>query len=786
MLRHPIAHIAFGAVFGALVTALIFLGQKPDAHDEPQTDDGAGEEETTEEQETGEAIPPEVFGRDISGACDFRGVVTAPDGTPIADAMVRLRLGDEPWAAPLPPHQEETDDQGRFRMSDLNGSLPFVFWAYKPGHAVAGVQVTGCDEEIALVLEPGGALTVAIAGEARGMLHLQIAGGALWPPRVARISADEPVTIDGLEPGEYALSLWTAKQSYFSAELVSVAADEIRKVEVALSPSKASEIHVRTADGAPVPGARMIIHPLEQPLLKQVLTADERGAVSYRGQSGARFAAVISHPGMVDGKITFSSGAPVSVDLEAGISVSGFVRTKEGRAIPDATLEVVQEVGGGLIPFRASMGQDFHRGLITAAADGWPRLAPLAEGRLIPGPMKLPLPMPGTDRQAGGPLPWHPTDEYGRFALDGLSTGRVTLTASHTEYVMARPAVLTLESGKTIVDALVYMKKGQEILLRVVDKDGFPIPEAEVAVFDFDSQLIQSGTTAPDGYAELKGLPRSVRIEVSREGYVSRFTQHHGKTGEAVDLVVKLPPADRHLRGRVKDSRGFGVGGVAIVARAKGKGLLQVLTGVTEGDGIFDIAGAGDGIYHVTADGADKGGAQVLDADHRSEIKMSLDLSKRSSGPILPASPSAFSPAVSGGMASSPDNLGVVGEAFGNPSPSDLGAGTDEAEPSIHTQFGMADDLPVTGPPSGKGGLPITLSGGAGKVTVTRVAPGSRIEAAGLTKGCRIISVDGNPVNGPADARRALEGAIGSVVMLEVMENDETFTIVVQRERVSQ
>jgi hypothetical protein len=377
-------------------------------------------------------------------------------------------------------------------------------------------------------------------------------------------------------------------------------------------------------------------------------------------------------------------------------------------------------------------------------------------------------------------MAWRPTDQYGRFTLEGLTTGRVSIRAEHPEYVMVKPADLVLESGHPVADAVVLMKPGQTVTLRVLDNDGFPIPDASVSVYDFDGRLIRDEVCAPDGYAELKGLPRSVRIEVSKEGYVAAAKTHHGKTGAAVDVVMKLGRADKLLRGRVKDARGFGVGGVAIVARAMGRGLLHVLTGVTESDGAFVLEGAGDGGYHVTADGAEKGRAQVLDADYHREIKMVLDLSEGLPGPPLLAPESELG-GLGGDLTLGAENLHQADNLGMTAGPGDTDS---EAETPIYTQFGEAHDLPVTGPPPGKGGLPITLGGGPGNVTVSGVAIGSRVGGAGLTKGCKILSIDGNKVSGPKEARRALEGPIGSVVMLEVEENGEVFTIVVQRERV--
>lgn len=790
--RHPVVLVIFGAVLGAIVTSLLFLALDDADGERPRGDTREPEAAASEEADD-TPVPPEApeFSRDISGNCTLKGRVAAADGTPIKDAVIRLKLDDVPWAAAPPPHHTATDETGSFRIPDLNGDLPFTVWAFKPGFAVSAARDAACDEEIVLTLEPGGALALALPEDIPdGSFYLQLAGSPLWPPRTAWIPADTSPVISGLEPGEYAVSIRSGKSGWFSETPLNVVAGERTEVEVALAPSKSARIRVTESPaGTPISDAAIIVHPTTQPLLKEVVSTDSTGLAVFKGQTGTRYLAEVSHPGMEDAKSApFVAGASVDIELTAGLTVTGQVRTKQGEPIAGATLEVVQEVGSGLVPLQATPGQAFHRGLIDAAGDGWPRLVPLSDGsEYTPGPLKIALPeaADGSDAGSKTPSPWRATDAQGRFVLDGLPTGRVTISGQHDDFIMAKPAVLTLERDAPIPEAAVYMKPGQTVLLRVVeDDDGFPIPDAEVFVYDFDKQPIAQGMTVTDGYIELRGLPRSVRIEAEKAGFVSAFIVHHGKTGAQTEAVMTLHKADRELTGRVKDERGFGAGGVAVVARSLGRGLLQVLTGVTESDGSFTLPGAGAGRYHVTADGAEKGRAQVLDADYKHEIRMVLDPSPTEGGGSGPAiiypqgnSPTSFDETSS--LGAGPDNLGVTGkEASG-------GEPLVSNETPIHTQFGEVDELAVTGPPPGRGGIPISLSGASGKVTVTRVTPGSRVDEAGLTRGSRLLTINGEKITGVQQARRALQGPIGSVVMIEVAQGDELFTVVVQRERVA-
>ena len=110
----------------------------------------------------------------------------------------------------------------------------------------------------------------------------------------------------------------------------------------------------------------------------------------------------------------------------------------------------------------------------------------------------------------------------------------------------------------------------------------------------------------------------------------------------------------------------------------------------------------------------------------------------------------------------------------------DEGAASD----TVSTPFGDAETLPVTAPPSGKGGLPISIGSLGGKVIVTHIRPGSRVAMAGLSKGDRIVAINNRKISSPAAARRAIQGPIGSVVTMTIENQGEQFTVIVQRVRI--
>jgi membrane-associated protease RseP (regulator of RpoE activity) len=183
----------------------------------------------------------------------------------------------------------------------------------------------------------------------------------------------------------------------------------------------------------------------------------------------------------------------------------------------------------------------------------------------------------------------------------------------------------------------------------------------------------------------------------------------------------------------------------------------------------------------VTAEAGGGLKAQVGSASWEREITLVLGAPIATQGPDVPLREPELTGAGSGFVA---DRLPMPGGDSGEPSGFiAISRGTEEGA-TVGTEYGPADMLTVTGPPSGKGGLPITVGGGNGSVVVKSVQPGSLVAGAGLRAGDRILTIDGAPVKSPAQARQAIEGRIGTVVMLEVFHDGEVVNVVVQRVRV--
>ena len=805
--------LAAGTLFGAAAASVITLH----FFKSPDTNEQASQTAVIDSAADTEPAEPEIeapkFTRNISGTCTLTGTVVTSDNAPIPNAAVGIRLGDQPWSAPQPGALTKTDATGRFRIEGIDGALPITLWAAAEGFAASAKERPECEGEETLLLEPGGVVRFTVETSAKKPAknaEVHLFGDGLWPARIGHTDEAGTLTVFGLAPGDYGVTAIRDNQIFVTRDLFELKAGEVKSVRVPLSPGARHEISVRDAQsGAPIDEATVSVG-----LQSTTVTAvDADGKASVLCPKDSCTIAVSAEGYLEQPSAPLPPKQRVEIRLDRGASVSGRVTDRDGIPVAGAEIQVSEALGNDAVPIESTEAGRFREGLQAASALGRPALFVVpGKSAFAVGPITLSLPDVACTACAVYGPPASDTD--GRFIMNGLPRRRVALTASHPDLIPAGPPVtVPLDVSDTATDVQIVLKAGAKIAVRVFDEREVPVLGAQVMVFDDEDRLIRDAGSDTDGYARFSGLPFGARFEVAFDGYISRSVRADRKMRDD-ELEISLEPAGRTIHGRVKDARGFGVGDVALTARLTERGRKQVLTAVSAPDGTFSFEGVGDGRYRITADGGDGGGAQALDMTYRDDVKLVLDTSKRMPDESPPPSDAPMiiaPPGWNGDIADiggeytnnesvGADNLGVVRpgqpSSFATPAPV-IASPSEPTPPTVDAvgtpplaqsgPFGDADALTVTGPPPGKGGLPIQVNGGPGKVTVSRVAPASRVEAAGLTRGARILAVNGTRVKGPADAKRALQGPIGSVVMLEVSDNPDgsaPYTIIVQRERI--
>jgi hypothetical protein len=789
--------VLVGAALGSALTALLIAA----LDDGDRDDDGDGESAGTAEgdaatdRQSGERSPARK--RDLRGDCALAGTVENLEGDPIEGAWIGVRLLDEPWATADLDLEIRTDANGRFAVEGLTRDARYHIWAWAPGFQAAGYEDARCGAMSDFALEPGASLSIGFADsrdEPVGPVRVVVAGSELWPPRSTVTGPDSRIELRGLAPGYYLVWGEAGDGAQITDGPIEVEAGQRYELSLTLDPAKPTAVEVLDlASGKPIAGASVLYGPASTSLLYRVAITDRDGLANAAGLPPGEHSVSVVAPGYVtsDAK-PLQPGGEITVKLQRGAVVSGTVLTLDGGPVSEARVFVEQDLGAAAVSLHEGQQRRFLDRMVTAAGKGWPSTYAIDEGSATPGPTRLPVPsLSGESDELIGGGSWRPTDEDGGFRIDGLPGGRILLGASHPRYVLADAAAVTLESGGNASGVVIRMKPGCTVSVRTLDERGYPIRDSEVKAYDEHGDTLREATSGTDGFAELIGLPNRFDIVATAEGRAPALAKMRAKPGKHLTIEITLPTADKQIHGRVVDERGYGVEQVTITAKAATRGLSHVLTTTTADDGTFVLENAGSGAYRVTAEVNGRVKAQVMNASHYEGLKLVITGSggpgfgQDDLGYVTPEmlASSIGSPA--------PDNLGVTGgyDLSGQVGDEDPGiiaiTETEERGDSLMTEYGMADALPVTGPPRGKGGLPVKLGGGPGKVIVKSVQPGSRVANAGLSVGDRIVAVDGVKVGSPAQARNAIAGPIGSVVMLEVVHDGERVNVVVQRVRVS-
>jgi hypothetical protein len=781
--RRSVVQVSAGAILGSALTALVFvLCSEPrpmpvEEMDDAETSDGRTQRTTV--ARPGSKTP----NRDLTGDCVLSGSVTEEDGKPAPRVLVRVRLLDEPWVSADLDLETETDDKGLFAFEGLTRNAKYQIWAWSHGNAVTDYEDAQCGAKTHLMLEKGATLSVKFIdprGKPAGAVEVMLAGSSLWPTRRTMTNDLGELTIEGLAPGLIMIHGRThdARLAYTSQEPLEVQAG--KEIEITLSLQSATPAKVIVTDKTnrqPISGAAVLLGPDTASLLHRVFLTGEDGTAILPGLITDDNVAWIIASGYVRSPPKpIAPGAEVSFVLNEGGVIEGVVQTNDGTPVMGASILVDMEMGGALTAMPGGSSRRFSSDLLNAATEGWPAMTAAPDDSVtLAGPANLPFPAISSEKDSAlGMGRWRPTDKQGRFELNGLPAGRMVLNVEHEEFVTGGETTVTMESGARISDVMITVKRGVGAKVRVLNEAGYPIRNALVTVYNRDEDDIASLPTGTDGFAEFGGLPASFRIEASADDMIPATARIKGRLGHKMEVNITLPPADKSIHGRVIDEDGHGVADVSITAKSITRGLVQAIQCNTGTDGSFTLEKVGKGSYHLVAEKDGKILAQVgnVAGDNNITLVAGAHTGNQAQPDInIPDIPSE-----------------TLEDPFESPDSENMGmiaiTNIEDNLGSVNSEYGQADRLVVTGPPSGKGGLPITVRGSPGKVFVGSVQPGTLAAGAGLAAGDRIIAVDNVKITSPAQARRAIAGRIGSVVVIGVVHKNEHLSIVIQRVRV--
>lgn len=499
-----------------------------------------------------EAAPPLAAPAHVAETC-FIGSVRAPDGSPIAGALLSLQEDVGQLRRSPPLAQGTSDASGRFAIPAAGArSRAYAVWARAEGFHETFLASVRPGEELALEL----AWLTELSGIVRDAeTELPIAGATVSSGSEAVLSeADGRYRLTAVPVGCEVLLTATHPRYVLARERLRLSQREPRTRDLDLAPGIALELElVDRESGAPLAGVNVEGRP--------GLASDADGRLALRIATGEDLDLEFRRADLAPARWgwtvdTRETSAPprVRLPLQGRAWIEGRVRDEDGRPIAGAWLYVEND-GAMLGLFRPEPGES-PIGTLGYREDLHSRQA---------------------------------SDADGHFRLAAVPTATpFELQVGHAAFVAttSRPFRLT-RSGERVELELV-LARGATIRGRVLE-NGEPFTRASIRASDPAGAFLEQATIDPDGRYELCNV---------RPGEVVLTLSDDGSERLATTLTVEKDRSYEHdfawetellpITGRVLDARGVPAAGAFVSASPELDGGRWGIA-VTASDGSFRL-----------------------------------------------------------------------------------------------------------------------------------------------------------------------------------------------------
>jgi protocatechuate 3,4-dioxygenase beta subunit len=513
-----------------------------------------------------------------SGVC-VSGRVLDPDGNPVAGAVA--------WKTENPP-QEFPDRSQADAVTGPDGS--FVMTAIPSGEVSISFRSRGCLREIVEL----GRLD---DGDSRRELEVRLRTGFVngrveWPDGSPAVGA-----LVELVPGPQVLkadrSMWSLRRSTLGDG--SFAIETVVEGPFSLSARSPAGVGGASRDASPVGVA----------IVEEVRP------------SGVPIVLVLGSGETVRGRVTDDLGAPVT-----SFTVRG-QRNQEMASLTGSLSSIFRHpdgefaftgLPGGRWVFRASVGQlkSSRPAIVQLPDQGVPIVLVIPRSTTVSGTVLDPdgHPIAGADVRSPNHLTF--SGEDGGFSLQELPSGRLEIWAEAEAYAPSELALVRVESGASVTEVRLVLRRGGTIRCQVLDAESRPEPRRRIALFRADAAEVYQKLGASDqssnadGELEFKNLApghywlskqmtsqESLGRMDSGPNLRTRFAASRTKAsvdvieGEITRVVIggpKGPPI--HLLGKVTDG-GAPVSGIEVATWARE--LEEEEPQTTDAEGRFEL-----------------------------------------------------------------------------------------------------------------------------------------------------------------------------------------------------
>ena len=428
-----------------------------------------------------------------SAAVSLSGTVTGKaSGQPLEGAEVEVRVRTAGERTARPQAQTATSDaKGKFELRGLPASAAYVLLASAPGYGrerrAGDLPKEGALDLGVLALRPALSLSgrvVSTAGQPVAAARVQTFSGAdaaqqaareTWKAYAAtRTSPEGDFVFEQLAAGAYALRVSAPGYATAVRSDVHVAPSRKPRLEIVLSPNAILAGVIRAGAGKAVEGAYVTASPYQAsrqwrwfgrgiPAIREETISDRRGRYRFDSLGIGRY----------------------TVRVEAlGYAPSERTNVATGRSDVD---------------FELSAGGVLHGSVVKKPDDS---------------------PVPEATVSGQGPRGWKAevkTDPTGRFRIEHVPVGSVTLTATASDLAPEKKSSVTVSEGREMAVSFV-LSPGSTIAGRVyLVGENQPLPDIDVQLSGQQSLNVKTGD---DGRYRLEHLAAGeYRLQVTAERY---------------------------------------------------------------------------------------------------------------------------------------------------------------------------------------------------------------------------------------------------------------------------
>lgn len=507
-------------------------------------------------------------------------------------------------AAEDPGVATRSDATGRFRLDGLSpGTWRIAVMAegYEP---LQRVGVAAPTTALALTLRALATLQVDVvtaSGEAAPGSTVVVSGSGVWPPRSVTADAQGRYAFPALPGGVYEVR---ASRGTDVAEPVAplwIEPGEARSARCTLGPGRAlAGTVVDSITGRPLADARVALTEDGLSTAPRAASTGDDGRFAFDGLLARTHTLWVRQPGYAprEAMPVVPGGEALAVRLDPAATIEGLVVDTRGRAVANATVEIVARDLDNHPRWVTAASSGFQDALFNAQSGRTAALVPRGDLGVVPGRVPIVPAVPGAlaaDADAVG----FRTDLNGRFRITDLPPGTAVVSVSHPGYARAVAPALTLVAARSTEQEIV-LHPGGVIHGRVVNDRRLPTAGVEVELRSPTDPMPQRALTSLDGTFHFVGIYGPASVTAWMGGRVVARAEVTLADNAVLPMELVLGGALRQVEGRVVDERGFPVGGASITVTSL-DAAAGASTGTANPDGTFAVSVGGRGGVSIAA-----------------------------------------------------------------------------------------------------------------------------------------------------------------------------------------